>query len=241
MCYLQMARVTKGIPMIFKSLTSGKTVQGKEIHAFIAQKKSSRYLYLLAGVHGDEIEGVHVLKNLFAWIKTQKNLDIPCVVIPALNLDGLELKSRVNANGVDLNRNFPTSDWSENYSEAKYHPGSAPLSEPENQYLVQLMKTYPPGLVISMHSWKPLLNYNGDCKNIADFLHQFNHYEVSDDVHYPTPGSFGTYAPAVHLSPVLTFEFPTLDYPPQYTLEQIWQQNETGLQALMQSALVDFS
>ena len=38
--------------------------------------------------------------------------------IPCLNPDGMALNRRTNANGVDLNRNFPTKNWGEDGSEA---------------------------------------------------------------------------------------------------------------------------
>ena len=38
--------------------------------------------------------------------------------IPCLNPDGMALGTRTNANGVDLNRNFPTKNWGEDGSEA---------------------------------------------------------------------------------------------------------------------------
>lgn len=190
----------------------------------------------MAGVHGDEVEGVYVLKKLFEWLQEEEGVQASLVVIPVLNVDGLRHGTRINAHGVDLNRNCPSQAWSPTASEAKYNPGPKGLSEPENVFLDNLFKKYPPHFILTFHSWKPLLNYNGDCKNIADFLSRYNSYDVDDDVHYPTPGSLGQYAPETYQSPVLTFECPTLS--DELTLEQIWKENETGLKALMHSELI---
>lgn len=223
--------------MNFTSLRPGHTVEGAEIEAFRSEKKSSSYIYLMAGVHGDEVEGVYVLQNLFEWMKQSDDLDFPCVVIPIVNIDGYRQSSRTNAHGVDLNRNLETDDWSSEFSESKYNPGSAPFSEPENQYLAKLFSKFRPGHIITFHSWRPILNYNGDCKDVADFLHQYNKYDVKDSIGYPTPGSLGTYAPGNFDCPVLTYECPTLASSDK-TLKEIWEENEEGLKALLGSGLL---
>jgi len=222
--------------LIFKSLKSGQSVEGDEINAFISKQKTSTYTYLMAGVHGDEVEGVYVLQELFKWLEDEGNIQTSLVVIPILNVDGYRAGTRVNAHGVDLNRNCPSAGWKSEFKEAKYNPGSAPLSEPENDFLDKLFIKFPPHFILTFHSWKPLLNYNGDCKDIADFLGRYNNYEISDDVQYPTPGSLGEYGPEKYKSSVLTFECPVLDK--DISLKSIWQENETGLKALMHSQLI---
>ena len=223
--------------MIFTELPSGKSFEGNEIEAHKSDVQADKYVYLMAGTHGDEVEGVYVLKKLFEWLKEDHTLkDIPLVVIPILNPDGYRSQSRVNSQGVDLNRNYPTDDWSGEYTQDKYNPGAGPLSEPENVFLDKLFKKYHPGVILSFHSWKPILNYNGDAKDIADYLASYNQYPVVGDIGYPTPGSLGTYAPAKYSAPVLTFECPTLKE--DLTLQSIWEANEKGLKSLLQSELI---
>lgn len=223
--------------MIFSEIETGKSVEGHPIHAFATDVKSNKWIYLLAGTHGDEVEGIHVCKELFAWLKTEHTLkDMPIVVIPILNVDGYRASTRVNAHMVDLNRNYPTKDWSPEASEKKYNPGPKALSEPENQYLVKLLDKYRPAFVLSFHSWKPILNYNGDCQDVAEFLAQYNNYPIDGDIGYPTPGSFGSFVPEKYNAGVLTFECPPLDE--KVTLKSIWEENQKGLKELMQSELL---
>ncbi|EWS65064.1 murein peptide amidase A [Hydrogenophaga sp. T4] len=73
----------------------------------------SRIRVLVVGaMHGDELSSASVALH---WI--QLALQTPSNAhwrfIPALNPDGLMVRpaKRVNANGVDLNRNFPTPNW----------------------------------------------------------------------------------------------------------------------------------
>ena len=224
--------------MIFSAIDKGTSAEGYEIPVFKTDIKSSKYLYLIGGVHGDEVEGVYVLKELFQWLKLEHSIeDMPIIVIPILNVDGYRAQSRVNAHAVDLNRNLPTKDWSTAHSQPRYNPGSKPLSEPENQFLVKLLDKYKPGLIISFHTWKPILNYNGDCQDVAEFMAKFNEYEISSDIGYPTPGSLGTFAVEKYEAAVLTFECPELKKHRE-SLKEIWIENEKGLKALFTTDLL---
>jgi protein MpaA len=67
---------------------------------------------VLGGMHGDELSSTSVALHWLALAQNQP-MDLAQPVhwrfIPALNPDGLTARPprRVNANGVDLNRNFP--------------------------------------------------------------------------------------------------------------------------------------
>ncbi len=224
--------------MIFSEIEKGSSLEGHPIPVFKTDIKASKYLYLMAGVHGDEVEGVYVLKELFSWLKNEHSLkDMPIVVIPILNVDGYRAQTRVNAHLVDLNRNLPTKDWTPTMTQPKYNPGTKALSEPENQFLVKLLDKYRPGIIISFHTWKPILNHNGNCQDVAEYLQKFNNYEMSSDIGYPTPGSLGTFGVEKYDSPVLTFECPELKTHRE-TLKDIWNENEEGLKSLFQTDLL---
>jgi protein MpaA len=224
--------------MIFRELEPGKSVENYPIPAFVSETKGAKkWLYLMAGTHGDEVEGIHVMKELFGWLKTEHTIkDLPVVVIPILNVDGYRAGTRVNAHMVDLNRNLPTKDWSPEASQKKYNPGPKPLSEPENQFLVRLLDKYPPAVIISFHTWKPILNYNGDSKDVAEFLAGHNNYPLDGDIGYPTPGSFGSFVPEKYKAGVLTFECPPIES--NKGLKEIWVENEQGLKDFIRSDLL---
>lgn len=223
--------------MDFIELKSGTSVEGDEIKAYKSEVKGAKYLYLMAGTHGDEVEGVYVLQHLFEWLKSEDDINLPIIVIPILNIDGYRAGTRVNSHGVDLNRNYNSKSWVPDARADKYFPGTAPLSEPENQYLIKLFEKYPPKLIISLHSWKPFINYNGDCKDVAELLETFNSYPICDDIEgHPTPGSLGELGPEVYQAPVLTFECPVLSE--GLTLKDIWEENQAGLQTLLKSEML---
>ena len=218
-------------------LRSGQSVEGDEIVAFRSELKAPKYLYLMAGVHGDEVEGIYALQKIKEWLEAHENLELPLILIPVLNVDGHRAGTRTNSHGVDLNRNLPAKSWVSEQREAKYNPGPKPLSEPENQYLEQLFQKFPPKLIITLHSWKPMINYNGNCKDVAELLARYNSYEVVADIEgHPTPGSLGDYAPEKYDAPVLTFEFPVIDE--EKSLKSIWEENRVGFETLLSSELV---
>ena len=141
----------KRLQMNFTPLKSGESVEGDEILAFRSEEKASKYNYLIAGVHGDEVEGVYLLQELFKWLQDEE-ITAPLIVIPILNVDGYRSQTRINAHGVDLNRNLPSSNWTEKARDDKYNPGKSALSEPENKYLVKLFEKFPPKFILTLHS-----------------------------------------------------------------------------------------
>ena len=105
-----------------------------------------------------------------------------------------------------MNRNLPTKDWSPEVKTPRYNPGPSPNSEPENRALCQYLELRKPKLVLSLHSWFPVLNVNGACLPQAQILAQWTNYKIDSDIGYPTPGCLGTYAGLERSSPTLTYE-----------------------------------
>ena len=224
--------------MKFIELPGGKSVKGEKIPAFKSTFEGPTYVYILGAVHGDEIEGAYLAQKLYEWLKDTTIIEIPLIIVPVVNVDGLAINSRTNANGVDLNRNLPSTKWTPVAREAKYFPGTMPLSEPENQLLVELFTQYPPRFILSFHSWYPVINYNGACKEVAEFLAKYNNYPIEADFdNHPTPGSLGEYATEKFQSPVLTFECPVLSE--TVSLESIWKENENGFKQLFITKLIN--
>ncbi|MGE3684553.1 MAG: M14 family zinc carboxypeptidase [Bdellovibrionales bacterium] len=161
---------------------------------------------LLGGVHGDEREGVEACLGLAQRWSVSFPFRLQVFLVPALNLDGVIRAQRTNARGVDLNRNMATNDWSSECPTPRYNPGPFANSEPETRALIQLLEDTKPALVISMHSWHPLLNINGDCGREAQVIAQWTGYTIKDSIGYPTPGCLGTYCGLERDMPTLTYE-----------------------------------
>src|SRR5437868_15096565 len=128
------------------------------------------------------------------------------VLVPQFNIEGVLNKTRGNAKGIDLNRNLKTKDWSPEVKTPRYHPGPSAGSEPENQALMKYIDEKKPNWILSLHSWHPVLNVNGDCRAAAAVLAKHTGYKIDDDIGYPTPGCLGTYAGLERQPPTLTYE-----------------------------------
>ena len=188
-----------------KSFKFGKTAQNLPIIAYQFGGMGPKAL-ILGGVHGDEIEGVIAANALLDCFVQSFTYKLNLTIVPLFNLDGVLLRQRKNLNQVDLNRNLPTNDWTSEVAQEKYHPGIEACSEPENQALVEWLEKNKPDYVLSLHSWKPLLNVNGNCHSEAEVIKKFTGYEVKESIGYPTPGCLGTYCGIERAMPTLTYE-----------------------------------
>jgi len=160
----------------------------------------------MGGVHGDESEGVTLALSLIDAFHSHYAFHLNLTIVPTFNLDGVIRSARLNARGVDLNRNLPTRDWSSLSANPRYQPGPEPASEPENQALLKFLDHATPRLIISLHSYKPMLNVNGDCRPEAERLAQWLNYPIVEEIGYPTPGCLGTYCGLERAMPTLTYE-----------------------------------
>ncbi len=156
---------------------------------------------LIIGVfHGDEPQGKFIIEEYLKYHRVDNLLFIPC-----LNPDGLELGVRVNANGVDLNRNFPTKNW-QLTDKNEFFGGESAASEIETQFLIDIIEEYKPSLILTLHAPFKVVNYDGPAKEISEKISEIIKYPVEPSIGYPTPGSFGTYAGIERQIPTITLE-----------------------------------
>jgi murein peptide amidase A len=188
-----------------KTYTFGYSSLGLPIVAYEFMNGGPEIL-VLGGVHGDEIEGVWAAHGLLKSFLKSFPYKLNLTLVPQFNIEGVLNKTRMNARGVDLNRNLPTKDWSPEVKTPRYHPGPAPNSEPENQALVKFLEDRKPKFVLSLHSWHPMLNINGDCRKQAEAVSKITGYRIDPEMGYPTPGALGTYAGKERNMPTLTYE-----------------------------------
>ena len=134
-----------------------------------------------------------------------KNPESGLYFIPCLNPDGMQMKKRTNASGVDLNRNFPTGNW-EYTSHDEFFGGERPASEIETKFLIEVIKELKPKIILTLHAPFKVVNYDGDAKEISKKISAIIKYPVEENIGYPTPGSFGTYAGIENKIPAITLE-----------------------------------
>ncbi|MFT4641881.1 MAG: protein MpaA [Verrucomicrobiales bacterium] len=190
----------------------GESVLGQRLEIWMPPNGEVRTL-IFAGIHGEEPETTVALsRSLRALAHPLER----CAVILTANPDGVMRGSRGNANGVDLNRNFPTKNWQANEvthrwvieepSEVRLGTGDAPGSEPETKALMGLIEKLSPSRVIAMHAPLACID-DPDTSPEAQWLGNETGLPLVKDVGYATPGSFGTWCAERDL-PVITYEFP---------------------------------
>lgn len=143
-------------------------------------------------------------------VKATNNL----LFIPCLNPDGMQLGQRTNANGVDLNRNFPTKNWGKNLGDnatcddekSAYYGGISAGSEIETQFLIDTISEFKPQTILTLHAPYKVVNYDGPAKELAEKISAIINYPVEASIGYPTPGSFGTYAGVERQISTITLE-----------------------------------
>lgn len=166
----------------------------------LIKNKNHCNVLVIGCMHGDEPQGKYLILE---YLKS--NTETKLLFIPCLNPDGVKNNTRVNANGVDLNRNFPTKNW-ELTEKNNFYGGQEPASEIETKFLINVIEEYKPELILTLHAPYKVVNYDGDALNIAQKISEIIKYPVEASIGYPTPGSFGTWAGIEKNIPTITLE-----------------------------------
>jgi murein peptide amidase A len=131
-----------------KRTISGRSTRGRPIRAVELGDPGSRPTMLLVGcIHGTECAGRAVVRRLLAAPPPRFDL----WVVPNLNPDGLAARTRQNARGVDLNRNFPGEWRLQGRRGEPQYSGPYPLSEPESRFAGRLIRRLSPRITIWFH------------------------------------------------------------------------------------------
>ncbi|MCW8963075.1 MAG: M14 family zinc carboxypeptidase [Gammaproteobacteria bacterium] len=186
-------------------------------------------MLFVSGIHGDEYAAVSVT---FKWMQILKEYHSGLFhwrFAPLMNPDGLLNKKsqRTNANGVDLNRNFPTTNWNRalvDYWEVRTgknkrrYPGPHALSEPESRWLFTEIASFRPDVVISVHAPHGIVDFDGPEKVAPKKLGNLNLKLLGT-----YPGSLGNYANVYGGMPVVTLELPHAGImPSKKHIDRIW-------------------
>jgi hypothetical protein len=124
----------------------GRSVQGRPIRALRIGSPRARVEVLVVGaVHGNEPAGKAVVTRLR---RAKPPPGTALWLIEDANPDGSAAGSRLNAGGVDLNRNFPYR-WRP--QDGVYESGPGPGSEPETQAIQRFVERERPRVTLWYH------------------------------------------------------------------------------------------
>ena len=143
----------------------GFSLGGRPIRAYTFGTGEREYL-IVAGIHGGyEWNTIELANELIAYLYDKPSAipgDVTLYIIPNMNPDGEArahgVDGRVNNNGVDLNRNFPSDNWTAQWDRDGcwvYRPttgGRYGGSEPETRAVMNFIVNRDIQALISYHS-----------------------------------------------------------------------------------------
>ncbi len=178
----------------------GTSVQRLPILSFVLGNGPD-VTFVLAAIHGNEPAGVSLVRRLGKYLQQQAHFmeGRRVVLLAVANPDGMAHRSRFNANGVDLNRNFPAANRVNDRQS-----GAIALSEPEARLIKQLIEQYFPDRIISLHQPLACIDYDGPGTTLAVRMAQYCTLPVKKLG--ARPGSLGSYAGVDLGIPIITFE-----------------------------------
>lgn len=189
-------------------------------------KKYDKTILIIGVFHGEEPQGEYLI-NEFLKLNLSETKN-KLLFIPCLNPDGKNKNKRQNSNGVDLNRNFPTKNWTLSEKD-NYYGGQNPASEEETKFVIKIIETYHPYAILTIHNPYKIVNFDGPAQKMAQEFSLLNNYPLQEDIGYQTPGSFGTYCGIERKIPTITLELPDDE-----DIEKLWEENKKAFEYFME-------
>ena len=148
--------------------SAGASVQGRElwwlnISDNVSAEENEPEFHYISTMHGDEVVGMEMCMYLINLLVDNYGTDPQVTslvnetdiwIMPLMNPDGNNAGSRYNANGVDLNRNFPNF---------LTDPDNTPAGrQPETQHIMNWVLDRTPTLSANFHGGVLVVNYPWD-------------------------------------------------------------------------------
>jgi protein MpaA len=144
--------------LVVRDTVLGRSVLGRPIAATEIRPRNARTRILVVGcIHGNEPAGIAIAELL-------ENESLPGIdiwTVENLNPDGVARRTRQNADGVDLNRNFPFRWERLGRPGDQQFSGAAPLSEPESRAAYDLIRRIHPAITVWFHQPLALVDESG--------------------------------------------------------------------------------
>lgn len=154
---------------------------------------------IVGGMHtGNEALTIDLARELMADFSSGRLVPpstVTVCILPELNPDGRALGVHTNAEGVDLNRNWPSEDWQADAWHPETGPvsgGHVPLSEAETQVLHSFLEVARPSAVLVLHCCGSLVEANRQADAVFmarryaaaaafEYLNTWNFYDISGE------------------------------------------------------------
>ncbi len=213
--------------------TFGLSAKGKSIDGYeIGNGRNT--LLLFGSIHGNEMGTADLLERFVEEIKVDPNIisrTRKLVIIPIINPDGYyDRTDKLNGNGVNLDLNFPTSDWQE-YGPRGDWAGPEPFSEAESKVLEQIVDQYKPDAMISYHARGAFVSPEvaNTPSELGRWYAEKTGYVYDDDIdEWDFPGTATKWFVETTGKPVITVEMTKY-------LESDWEINKEAMLDLVSS------
>lgn len=163
-----MQQTASQYPNLCQLVQIGTSVQNRPLYAMkisdnVSTDENEPELKYVGSIHGDEVVGYDLLIRLIQLLTSQyaSNTRISNIVnnteiwiCPMLNPDGNALVQRYNANGIDLNRNFPMPT-------GVLHPDGENW-QPETLAMIDFSNAHDFDLSLGFHGGALVINYPWD-------------------------------------------------------------------------------
>ncbi len=201
-------------PQLTSAHILGHSVQQRPIE-LITIGTGEEKVMIIATIHGNEDAGTPLVYKLLDKLRARPDFlaGRTVLIVPLANPDGYALRTRFNASGIDLNRNFPASNRINN----EVH-GQQGLTEPESRILYDLVLAYQPMRIVSIHQPLYCLDYDGPGEDIARHMGRYCSLPVKKLG--SRPGSMGSFVGIEQNIPIITMELAKEDS--ALTAAQLW-------------------
>lgn len=126
----------------------GESVDGRPLVARqVGDPAAPIQIVVIGQLHGDERGGRAVVRRL---AESAVPAGVGVWLLTSMNPDGDRARTRTNARGVDLNRNFPRS-WRAQGAGTSRWAGPQPASEPETRAVIDFLRQVRPAAVLGLH------------------------------------------------------------------------------------------
>jgi len=189
----------------------GHSVQKRKLFANFVGEGKTKVLFVCA-IHGNEVGTAKLGSSLGKFIERQR-FPFKCSIIQIANPDGFSKAiinpdysnggaiGRLNANNVDLNRNFPVKSFRKNSlwhfgkKKVQVFCGKTGGSEPEVQAITNFIIKNGITIVFSFHnSGKNVVSSNNpDAKKLAKLFSESSGYKLLTEEEWIKYGQTGTF------------------------------------------------
>jgi murein peptide amidase A len=161
----------------------GSSVRRTPIRAEVLYASGARRNVVVFGcIHGNETAGIAVAGRLARGAAVA---GVNLWVVPDLNPDGVAAGTRQNADGVDLNRNFPWHWKPLGPRGTQQYPGPRPISEPESRIARALILRLRPAVTIWFHQPLGVVDESGGSVAVERRFARVAHLPLRRLTRYP--------------------------------------------------------